>query len=107
MEVGLIPAGKADIRIDLQSEEDVDIQLYDGDEALVQWPDGQLNGPSESSLEHEGVTITYSGYNGDGTNFGYEYITISGTLTSDLTMKAYGYASGTAEVEYAWGVSGL
>ena len=49
-------------------------------------------------------TITYSGYNGDGTNLGHETITIAGTLTDDLTMKAYGYAAGDAEVSYAWGV---
>ena len=104
VEVGIIPAGKADISISLKSDADVDVQLFDGSTALVQWPDGELNGPSEQTLSHNGLTIVYSGYNGDGTNYGHETITISGTLTSDLTMKAYGYAAGDAEVSYAWGV---
>jgi hypothetical protein len=102
--VGDLPEGKKDIRIDLTSEKDVDIQLYDGDTALVQWPNGQMNGAEEQTMELDGMTITYSGYNGDGNNFGNEYITIKGELPRTLTMKAYGYEAGTANVVYRWGV---
>ncbi len=101
--VGTIPAGKSNISIALTSPVDVDIQLFDGSTALVQWPDGRLNGADRQTLSYNGLTIVYSGYNGDGTNYGNETITISGTLTSDLTMKAFGYAAGDAEVSYAWG----
>ena len=66
-----------------------------------------LNGPYEEWVSYEGMSIGYSGYNGDGTNLGNEYITISGTLGSDLTMKAFGYASGNAQVDYSWGNTSL
>ena len=104
VDVGVIPSGKADISIELKSSVDVDIQLFDGSTALVQWPDGKLNGAGEQTLTYGDLTIVWSGYNGDGTNPGNETITISGTLSSDLTMKAFGYAAGDAEVSYAWGV---
>jgi len=69
------------------------------------WPSGILNGAGKASFTHEGMKITYSGYNGDGTNYGYEYITVEGVLTKDLTMKAFGYKAGSAKVEYAWGLA--
>jgi hypothetical protein len=103
-EVGSIPAGKDNVRIELESSADVDIQLFDGDTALVQWPNGRLNGAGESSFEYNGVTVTYSGYNGNGTNLGHEFISIEGELQSEFTMKAFGYQTGTADVKYAWGV---
>ena len=103
IEVGVLPQGKTDIRIDLISAKDVDIQLYDGSTPLVQWPSGELNGATEESMELGGMKITYSGYNGDGRNLGHEFITIEGTLDRDLTMKAFGYQSGTANVNYSWG----
>ena len=95
---------KQNIKIELQSPEDVDIQLYDGDDALVKWPDGRMNGPGVQTLTHKEMTITWSGYNGDGTNLGNEYIHIQGEVAADLTMKAFGYAEGDAQVDYAWGV---
>jgi hypothetical protein len=104
IDVGMIPEGKQNIKIELTSPEDVDIQLYDGDDALIKWPDGRINGPGVQNLTHNGMTITWSGYNGDGTNLGNEYIHIQGEVTADLTMKAFGYAEGNAQVDYAWGV---
>ena len=50
------------------------------------------------------MTITWSGYNGDGTNLGNEYIHNQGEITADLTMQAFGYAERDAQVDYAWGV---
>ena len=107
--VGDIPAGKTDIRIELTSAADVDVQLFDGSNALVQWPDGMMNGAGRQELNWEGVTITWSGYNGGGTQstLGHEYITIEGTLSKTLTMKAFGYKAGFATVDYAWGVGDL
>jgi hypothetical protein len=104
VDVGVIPQGKQNIKIELTSEKDVDIQLYQGDDALIKWPDGRINGPGVQTLTHNGMTITWSGYNGDGSNLGNEYIHIQGEITADLTMKAFGYAEGDAQVDYAWGV---
>jgi hypothetical protein len=101
--IGELPEGKVNVRIELSSNNDVDIQLYDGNVALVQWPDGMLSGPTQSSMNYQDMHITYSGYNGDGTGWGHEYIEVQGALTRTLTMKAYGYAAGNADVEYWWG----
>jgi hypothetical protein len=47
--VGKIPAGRVGVMIKLTSPQDVDIQLYDesGDVAVVQWPEGLLQGASQ------------------------------------------------------------
>jgi len=49
------------------------------------------------------MLIEWSGYNGDGTGLGHEYIKITGETTKNLTMKAYGYKAGYAKVHYEWG----
>jgi uncharacterized protein YkwD len=49
------------------------------------------------------MKIEWSGYNGDGTGSGHEYIKITGETTKNLTMKAYGYKAGYAKVHYEWG----
>ena len=62
------------------------------------------HGEEKETAPYKEMTITYSGYNGDGTNYGNEFITVKGTVSTPLTMKAFGYAAGQATVEYAWGV---
>lgn len=103
-EVGEIPTGKIDIRIELRSPQDVDIQLFDGIDgtSIVQWQFGILNGPSKASTSYRGMQIEWSGYNGDGTGLGNEYIRITGATTRPLLMKAYGYVAGQATVDYTW-----
>ncbi len=103
-EIGEIPVNKVNVKIDLTSTKDIDIQLYDGDTAIVQWPNGLLNGPYAQSIEYQGMTIRWTGYNGDGTGLGNESIEIDGRLTRTLTMKAFGYAAGFAQVDYQWGI---
>ncbi len=103
-DIGVIPAGVTNVHIGLTAPADLDVQLFDGDTAIVRWPDGLMNGAGEQTLEYQGMTITWSGYNGDGTGLGNEYIDITGRTTLDLTMKAFGYQAGTATVEYEWGV---
>lgn len=102
--VGKIPAGRVGVMIKLTSPEDVDIQLFDedGDVAVVQWPDGLLKGAGEQTTTYKGVTITWSGYNGDGQNLGHEYIKLEGETPTTFVMKAYGYAAGAAQVDYEW-----
>ncbi len=104
--VGDIPTGKRNIRIDLTSPEDVDIQIIDKQSGteIVAWPNGILNGAGRETTTYQGMEITYSGYNGVGGQLGNEYITIKGEVTRTLTMRAFGYAEGDAQVDYAWGV---
>ncbi len=104
--VGDIPSGKFNVVVELQAKDgkDVDVQLYDGNTALVQWPHGKLNGAGYAELKYKGMTITWSGYNGLNGNWGHERIEIKGQVTKTLTMKAYGYAAGFANVEYEWGL---
>jgi len=104
--VGDIPLNKVNVKIELiaRNDKDVDIQLYDGDTAIVQWPSGILNGPSQEEVDYEGMTIIYSGYYGIDGNSGHETIEIKGRVTRTLTMKAYGYRAGTADITYEWGI---
>jgi len=101
--VGTIPKDKANIVIKLSSNRDVDIQLFAEDGTkLVQYPDGVLNGPTAGSTVYNGVTISYSGYNGNGTGLGNEFIKLEGVTKNSFVMKAYGYAAGQAQVDYTF-----
>jgi len=102
--IGDIPVNKIGVEILLDSSQDLDIQLFDGEVALVKWPDGQLSGPGQQELQHNGMKITWSGYNGTNGSWGNEYIRIEGRVSSKLTMKAFAYASGSADVTYEWGI---
>ena len=105
--VGLIPAGKIHVEIELEASmgRDLDIQLIDprdGSE-LVAWPDGRLHGPEQDKFNLDGMTIVYSGYNGVAGDWGHEKITIEGVVARALQVRAFGYQSGFAEVRYRWG----
>ncbi len=106
-EVGVIPAGKVNVDIELTSANDVDIQLIDeatGTE-IIAWPNGLLNGPANGCATYEGVEYCWSGYNGDQTanGKGNEFIQINGTTNRSLVMKAYGYQAGNSDVTYSFG----
>ncbi|HFD12260.1 MAG TPA: CAP domain-containing protein [Crenotrichaceae bacterium] len=103
--VGDIPAGISNLKVQLDSPKDVDIQLYDTENgtSIIAWPNGILNGPSTQTTTYQGMTIRWSGFNGDGTSRGNEYIEITGNTSRKLTMKAFGYESGFATVNYSWG----
>ena len=105
--VGTIPAGIEGLVITLKGKRDVDIRLYaDDGTRLVHWPFGLLNGPARSEVNYKGAKFIYSGYNGDGTGKGHEYIKLIGKATEQLTMKVFGYQSGFAKVHYTWDVAG-
>jgi len=96
--VGTIPTGIKGLKVELTSDQDVDIRLYgENSYPLIHWPDGLLSGPSETTKEYLGAQYTYSGYNG-----GHEYIEVDGTVGTDLTMKAFGFQAGLAIVKYSW-----
>ncbi len=117
--IGEIPNGKKGVFIQLLSQRDLDVQLYDkvtGDE-IVAWPNGILNGPYKSNTSYGSMNIEWSGYKGDCPDFSYgtedysicknntspgnEYIKINETKR-DLVMKAYAFRSGSASVQYSW-----
>lgn len=103
-DVGEIPAGKRNVRVELYSPVDTDIQLFDQltGEAIVAWPGGLLKGSTPDEVTYEGVTYRYSGYNGVNGEFGHEYIEVLGDTNRPLVMKAFGYQAGQAQVEYSW-----
>ncbi len=104
VKVGDIPAGIEDLSVSLKSDKDLDIQLYgEDDTAIIAWPGGLLNGGGKQTIEYKNMFIEWSGYNGDGTGKGHEYIKITGKTIELLTMKAFGYQNGEADVVYSWG----
>ena len=104
VEVGVIPAGKANLHIKLTSPVDVDIQLEDVETGtqIVNYEGGLLSGHGHGCTDYQGLEYCYSGYNGDGSGSGHEYIKIAGTTNRPVKMFAYGYAPGNALVEYSW-----
>jgi len=104
--VGTILAGIKDVEITLDSSKDLDIQLYGADgTAIVSWkPTGLLAGSKKQSIDYHGMHIIWSGYNGVGGKKGHEYIKITNMTKEILTMKVYGYESGSADVDYTWGL---
>jgi len=106
--VGNIPLGKVNVRIDLTANNDVDVQLWDDNKPIIAWSSNNslgalLFGANKEETTYKNMTIVYSGYNGVNGNPGKEYIIIKGKVTSNLTMKAFGYAPGNATVDYSWG----
>jgi len=109
IEVGDIPVGIKGLKVELQSDKDVDIRLFDTDnnQAIVAWSSNNvLQAPLwkwyKETKTYEGVTITYSGYNGVNKKSGYEFIEVAGTTPVNLKMKAFGYQAGYATVNYSW-----
>lgn len=105
--VGDIPTDLYNVEIILRARDnrDVDIQLKDGDTEVIAWPNGMLNGAGYQEINYRGMKITWSGYNGINGQWGYEKITITGRIPPPgLTMLAYGYQAGFADITYAWGV---
>jgi hypothetical protein len=107
VDVGEIPVNKVNVFVELVSGNgaDVDVQLIDATNGteIIAWPSGLMNGPSEESIDYEGMVITYSGYNGRNGNWGHEDIRIDGRVTRPLIMRAFGYQSGLANISYEWG----
>ncbi len=102
--VGTIPAGIKDLEIRLDSPEDVDVELWHGDKPIIAWPNGSLNGGRLASTNYNGVTVYWSGYDGDQTasGRGKEFIRLSGVTRNDFVVKVFGFRQGQAQVRYNW-----
>ena len=105
MVVGTLPPGISGLRIDLTCSDDVDIQLFDKETGtrIIGWVYGDLSQKDALVTSYRGMTVEYSGYEGVNGNEGHEYIIIPETTSRFLEMRAFGYASGYATVEYSWG----
>lgn len=110
IKVGDIPNNVSDIKINLSSKVDIDIQLIDKQtgEKVIHWPDGLLAGSGFQQIEYKGNLIEWSGFNGDGSGLGNEYIHLSSAknasdpINRPFTMLVYGYQNGNALVDYSW-----
>ena len=104
--IGKIPVGINDLTIELKSDADLDIELWDGEVFVVGWEaDGakaRVHSKAEITADYNGVAITWSGWNGIGGNLGNESITLSGTTKNTFVMKVFGYQTGSVKVVYSW-----
>merc|ERR1712072_218139 len=120
--VGVIPAHQNNVKVYLNSVEDVDLEVWGplGKIALVAFsckgmnmnhktPTACLDAGDKATIKYAGATITYSGWNGQMGKHGYhetgnEYIKISGKSAVALTIKTFGYVAGVSNIKYSWGV---
>lgn len=101
--VGTIPQGIQGLKITLKSTEDVDIRLYaQNDDKIIHWPKGLLNKSYLETKPYRDMMVTYSGYNGENSQRGHEFIEVNGTTPMALRMTAFGYNAGYATVKYSW-----
>lgn len=114
--IGVIPAGVTNVRIQLTSEVDVDLEIYDGSTygsnpiILYDSEDSYFNVDDGSPVEgwypfdDSYLYIEYSGWEGDGFSEGNEFIYIYGTLQNPILIAVYNYEGDTSiEVCYEYG----
>jgi len=119
--VGIIPAGEVNVKIQLDTDKDVDTELWtpDGANAIVAWQCKShqkkrlkgvkcIDSAGAVTQKFKDITIKYSGWNGM-TNKktklhqqGKEFIHIIGKSKYAFLIRAYGYEAGTARVKYSW-----
>lgn len=106
--IGTIPVGVKNLSVKLKAEKDLDVELWRGSTFVVGWVkdgtgDAEISSSGKITKTFQGDVITWSGWDGDGTGAGNEYITISGTTQNSYEMRAFGYEAGNAKVDYDWG----
>ena len=103
--VGDIPVGVTGLRVELNCASDVDVELYDLDDAnkaVIAWSIGLIDSSGPTTFDYKAMSINYSGYDGVDSVKGHETIEISGTTTANLRIVAFGYEAGTATVNYTY-----
>ena len=100
--IGSIPSGTSNLRVNLTAQNDLDIELWDGDTFVVGWK-AMISNAYEVSGAYNGTTITWSGWYGTNGNPGNEFIQINGTTQNVFVMKVFGFHAGSVEVNYTWG----
>jgi hypothetical protein len=115
-QLGEIPKGKLDLRVELESSVDIDIQLYDIDnttrfeegEAIVAYCEGEgcnfgpLTRFEPVNGTYAGMQLAYSGWDGQRDFWGSEYLRVTGLITRTLSMGLLGYEKGSARVIYSF-----
>jgi hypothetical protein len=103
-----LPAGRTNVRIDLQADTDFDLHLFEGTEPIVGWDDdgnlGVLSAPGPQLLPYEGMNISWTGFQGMSGDPGREVIEIDGVLPAPLRLEVFAYREGRGTVTYRWGV---
>lgn len=104
--LGTIPSGIKNLVIDLTAENDLDIELWDGQTFAVGWVangvTALIHSTSQISSSYNGVSITWSGWDGTGGKPGNEFIRIEGVTQNAFLMKVFGYQAGRVQVDYSW-----
>lgn len=102
--VGRILTNLDGVRIELKSDDDVDLQLVDISSStnVIAWPNGIISQAYQASTVYQGDQITYSGYAGNGVNAGDEYIQFDKPTNREYEILAYGYNKGFAMITYSW-----
>ena len=100
--VGDIPPGLIGLEIRLRCSSDVDIQLDSGSVEVVNWAGSIITESSQVTKIWNNNSITYSGYNGDGTGLGNEFLRFNDITKDTFQIYAYGYVAGSAIVDYSW-----
>merc|ERR1712100_635433 len=101
--VGLIPAGQVNVRVELNTDKDVDTELWteDGKSAVVAWQCTKHQS-KKAKAKYIDIKIEYSGYLGINAKFGHEYIRIIGKSKHAFMIRSFGYEAGWANVKYSW-----
>merc|ERR1711939_89462 len=112
--VGLIPAGRVNVRVELNTDKDVDTELWtaDGKSAVVAWrclnhqskkmKAKCIDSATKKIAKYMDIKIEYSGWLGVNAKFGHEYIRIIGKSKHAFMIRAFGYEAGWANVKYSW-----
>ncbi|KJU84672.1 conserved hypothetical protein, secreted [Candidatus Magnetobacterium bavaricum] len=103
VKVATIPKGiPSFVYISLKSDKDLDMFVYESNKVPRRrgyWADW---GAGYSIHTYNGVKIEHSGFNGDGIQYGHEYIRITGVTQNDFDLWVFGYKGGYATVDVLW-----
>ena len=112
MLVGSIPVGLSGLEIQMTAgNTDIDLQLTSSSSSslpavsteVVNYKGSIIFESSQVTKTWNGDSITYSGYNGDGTGLGNEFVRFNDDNNHNAyQIFAYGYTPGVAAVTYAW-----
>lgn len=109
--VGTIPADVKNIYIRVTADQDVDLEIWDGENPVLSFDDdmpSQFIAALGGSWNYQSLIFSYSGYYGVNNNDGDEWITIEGSADREYTIKVASYdGDTTATVNYSWGNIGI